>query len=248
MIYNNKYVEEEYIDEGHFSSVYKVKKINTEEIYALKILSKTLPNIIKDASREIVLHQKLNHKNVVKFIEFFRDNENIYIILEFCEKKDLAICQSFSIKEIKNYMLQIIEGLEYIHSKNIVHGDLKLENIFLTHNDEIKIGDFGHSNYKNRYSNGGTTVYMSPEKLIYESIYTCDFSTDIWSLGVILYIMLFNEEPFSHDRAKIMNVEYSFPTKASEVEKDLLSNIFKFKPEERLTLLQIKNHQFFKDS
>jgi serine/threonine protein kinase len=247
---NGKYVKKEEIGEGHYSLVYRTINSVTDEEYALKVISKTIKNVIEKVKKEILIHNKFNHNNIVKFIDLFQDYEDIYIVLEYCKHTDLATIQNrdpelFTETKVKHYILQVIDGLEHIHSKGIVHGDLKLENIYVNSDDQIKIGDFGDSNKVGDMGLGGTPVYMAPEILTDRYSHKYNYTSDIWSLGVILYIMLFNSEPFLND-SKILLVEYSFPESASEFSKDLISKILQLNPESRPSLKEIRNHSFFK--
>lgn len=237
---------------GGMSIVYKVMDIDTKEEFALKILKKSFINSSyrkRQLDKEIKIHKKLDHPNIVKFIFNFEDNENIYILLELCEKKDIYK-QIFDIGDIKSYMKQIISGLEYIHKEGIVHKDLKLQNIYLNNNNEIKIGDFGLSEYMNsEITISGTPNYIAPEIILQSEIVNKPY-VDIWSLGVILYILIYNKAPFIDDSInkiykRIKNVDYHYPDDNPNPVKNLISKILKFDPKDRPTLEEIKSDPFF---
>ena len=119
-------------------------------MFAAKIIHKSRiskPHHKEKISREIELHRSLRHKNVVQFFKHFEDGDNIYIMLENCSRKSLVHVLKSRVTvtepETRYYMTQLVQGVEYIHSQNIIHRDLKLGNLFLTHNMAVKIGDFG---------------------------------------------------------------------------------------------------------
>ena len=149
------------------------------------------------AENEAQILQNLNHQNIVKYFESFKDKRSFYIIMEYCDNLDL---KEF-IREYKNknkfidqniiylIVLDICLGIKEIHKNNIIHRDLKPENIFISKDYKIKIGDFGISKKLNQTKHAktqgiGTSNYMAPE-LIKGGIY--DNKVDIWALGCIIY-------------------------------------------------------------
>ena len=95
------------------------------------------------------IHQKLDHPNIVKLIDFFEYNDKFYLLTEFCEYRDLSYLLSKRKKmeeiEVKYYILNLINALKYLHGKGIVHRDIKLSNVYITKNLEVKLGDFNLS-------------------------------------------------------------------------------------------------------
>lgn len=149
---------------------------------------------------EIKIANMLKHDNIVELRGSFQSSEFNYLIFEFCEKGSLynnLIELKGPQNEIKviGYIKQIVDGLAYMHSKRIVHRDIKLANIFLTKNDVIKIGDFGCSvhvlpNMKLKYAKIGTLGYLAPEARLEDEH---SFEIDIWSLGLVFYELLLGE-------------------------------------------------------
>lgn len=160
-----------------------------------------------DILREAKYHRNLEHKNIVKYYDDFIHTEGkgkldtnyfVYIIMEYCEGGDLKKHiddvfyrnEKFSRKEVIEIAIQICEGLYYLHNKNILHRDIKSQNIFLTKNNIVRIGDFGLAKKikKNtRISNMtkvGTDCYMAPE-ILQGQIY--GKSADVWSFGCVLH-------------------------------------------------------------
>ena len=214
----------------------------------------------KKLINEIKLHKKLHHQNIVNFEHFFEDKENVYILLELCSNQTLneLVKRRKRLTEIETqcYSLQIIKALKYIHSHRIIHRDLKLGNLFLTNKLELKLGDFGLAakleyEGQRRRTICGTPNYIAPE--ILEKKNGHSYEVDIWSLGVIMYTMLFGRPPFETADVKLtykrikMN-SYSFPEniKVDPSAKKLISSILNLDPSKRPSLDAITEHDFFK--
>lgn len=190
---------------GAFSTVYKIKSNINQQYYCLKKinLKKT-----KDKNNEINLLQNLSHINLVKYISSCTDESGIYIIMEYCEYGDLySLLHSVRKKKVYvnediiwNIAYQSLQALNYLHSKHIIHRDIKLLNIFLTKEKIIKIGDFGMSKLlekkEMKMSRVGTPLYLAPE-LVKKEKY--DYKADIWSLGCSLYHLAKTIPPFNDE-------------------------------------------------
>ena len=188
---------------GAFSTVYKIKSKSDNNIYCLKKI-----NIKKTSDRknEINILSKLNHPNLVKYISSFEDEEGIYIIMEFCIYGDLYSLLHM-VKKKKVYVneeiiwdiaYQCLLGLEYLHSQQIIHRDIKLLNIFMSTNKVVKIGDMGMSKMLSKkemkLSRVGTPLFLAPELVLKEKY---DFKADIWSLGCSIYHLAKTSPPFN---------------------------------------------------
>ena len=216
---------------GASGLVYKVTKANdpTDQIYILKQVLFSDNNLeetnkkAKEGKNEAIILSKLSCKFIVKYYESFIDEDyNLNIIMEYCDSGDLnAYIESkkkqkklLSENEIWYFFIQISLGLAYIHSKNILHRDLKPMNIFLTNKNHVKIGDLGVAKILRTNSNAhsciGTPYYLSPE-VCQEKPYNS--KSDVWSLGCILYeLCTFNKPFFASNPAalilKIINGNY----------------------------------------
>lgn len=121
---------------------------------------------------EIKIHKTLHHKQIVEFYTVFEDQKNVYIILELCPNKTLSEMvkkrKKLTVKEARYYMHQVVSSLEYMHGNRVIHRDLKMGNIFLNDNMDLKVGDFGlatkleFSDEKKR-TMCGTPNYIAPE-------------------------------------------------------------------------------------
>ena len=248
------------IGEGMFSTVKLGIHSLTNEKVAIKILEKTKITKIEDKeriNREIAILKKINHYNIAKLYQVVETKYIIYLIQEYIEGKELLeyLNKKGKLKEIEacKFFHQIISGLDYLHKCGIAHRDFKPENILLTNNNEIlKIIDFGLSN---SYKKGqllktgcGSPCYVPPE-MIKEENYNGALS-DIWSAGIILYLMLCGKLPFYDDDnqilyEKILSGKFEIPDYLSDNAKDILSNILEIDPKKRINFDGIKNHPWF---
>ena len=193
----------------------------------------------KETYNEVLILKKVNHSNIIKFIDVFKKSKpinSLNIVTEYADDGDLnqkieKLKQKkspFTEKEIINYLIQICLALNHIHKKKIIHRDLKSGNIFLTKGGLVKLGDFGISKgFKNTWekakSKVGTPYYLSPE-IINNKPY--DSKSDIWALGVMLYEMMTFKMPFNANSLpalslKILRGIYQQPS--SYYSKDLIN-------------------------
>ena len=214
---------------GAFSKVYLGKHIPTKELYAIKKISKkeliSKIDSIEIINREIELHSKLFHKNIIHLVAIYENEEFIYIILEYLNKGDLykLIRKKQINKENQcySYFIQIVNAVLFLHENNLIHRDIKPENILLNDNNEIKLCDFGccaESGIGNRTTFCGTYEYMAPE-ILKENSY--NNSVDIWSLGILLYELSHGYTPF--------NFNFNGKKNQESVFKDIIKGNFNFK-------------------
>ena len=200
------------LGKGNFGNVYQVLNLSDNKYYAIKIIpiKNETKEKIKKFEKEAEILSKFNCDNIVKYYDSSKDNNNIYILMEFCGGSNLRNFidknknNNILIDEdiLKNIIKQICIGIKAIHDKKIVHRDLKPENIFINEDKIIKIGDFGISkqleiyNIKISINKEGTYDYIAPE-ILYKGIY--NNKSDIWSLGCIIY-ELFNLSVYNQDK------------------------------------------------
>jgi len=241
------------IGEGKYSKVY-VANLRTKNIpYALKVLPKTkeIAKLIHQIREEIKIQLHLNHRNVLRLYDYFRDEKRIFLVLEYAPKGSVLDIQKrfehFTESLASKIIKQTADGLEYIHSKNIVHRDLKPENLLVSESNDIKISDFGCAVFTHNIVPGtlyGTLDYFSPE-MIESKMY--DHRVDIFALGVIMYELLVGKTPFDDPAVnniyrKIKACEYKIPNTVSRSASDLISNILVYEPENRYSIKEILGH------
>jgi calcium-dependent protein kinase len=191
---------------GAFGKVYRTKnRIDPSMEVAIKVLDKIkLQKKYKALDvimAEIKILNTLDHPNIVKYFETYDDSRYIYLVMEYVKGSDLFECiknkKRFSEKKLAEYMRSLFSAIQHCHSNGVIHRDIKIENIMITSDDSVRLIDFGLSKIKtddeNFYEVAGTIDYMAPEVLAGN----CDMSADIWSLGVVLYILASGYYPFS---------------------------------------------------
>jgi serine/threonine protein kinase len=200
------------LNHGSFGMVFMAKDMITSDLVAIKCLTKKSATneldstfAIDERSEELACHARLgSHANIVNLIHSFETDAHVYIVLEFCSRGDLyeAIrtgCGPLETEHVRQFMLQLVDAVDYIHSKGMYHRDIKPENIFLTQSGEMKLGDFGlATSEKWTYETTvGSDRYMSPEQYDSAGAGYSPEQADIWAIGVCLLNILFSRNPFT---------------------------------------------------
>ena len=264
----NGYEIIERIGVGSYGRVYKVFK--NKKYYVLKEIPLNLSSAaekINSVQNEADILSSLNNKYVVKFYESFKKNHNIYIIMEYCDNGDLCSFLNRIKKQRKSeeyfleidfvwkLFIQMSIGLYYIHSKKIIHRDIKTLNIFLTKNFDAKIGDLGVAKILENTNHAmtfiGTPYYVSPEMCRNKPY---NEKSDIWALGCILYELLTFNHPFTATNQaalfiKILNNKYNpFPPGVPEDLKNMVDFILEKDYELRPSMADIITRKSFQDN
>ena len=257
-----KYLKGTFLGRGGFAKCYIFQNLSTNKITAAKIIAKSSLGKSREKKKlinEIKIHKALHHNNIVHFEHYFEDNDNVFLLLELCSNKSLNELlkrrKVLTELEVQVYVLQIIKALKYLHNHRIIHRDLKLSNLFLSENMELKIGDFGLATKldfegEKKRTVCGTPNYIAPE--ILDGKFGYSFEVDIWSLGVIIYTLIIGKPPFETDNVKetykkIKLNKYSFPINSviSDYAKNLITDILVTDPSKRPTLDDILESDFF---
>uniref|UniRef100_A0A7R9VYE8 non-specific serine/threonine protein kinase n=1 Tax=Chlamydomonas euryale TaxID=1486919 RepID=A0A7R9VYE8_9CHLO len=197
------------IGRGQYSTVYAAQHVASGTAVALKkvaIFDMMDPKARQDCLKEVKILENLQHPNIVKcFTSFIQDNELI-IVMEWAESGDLAQAlkqraasgQPFTDQEVWQLFGAVCSAVQHMHARRILHRDLKPSNIFITADGRLKLGDLGLSRYFSSrtlqaVTTVGTPYYMSPEVIKGQPY---DFSSDIWSLGCLLYELVALRNPF----------------------------------------------------
>ncbi|KAI0765944.1 Pkinase-domain-containing protein [Trametes elegans] len=202
----------------------------------------------------------LEHPNIVGFKECFEDEDNVYMTLELCHNGSLMDMlrrrKRFTEPESRYFMVQLIGACHYMHTHQVIHRDLKLGNIFLDRNMNVKVGDFGlaaliESPGERKKTICGTPNYIAPE-VLFDTANGHSFEVDTWSIGVILYTLVVGRPPFQTKDVKtiykrIRNNEYEFPADrvVSRLVQELIQQILTPDPQQRPTLHEIVDHDWF---
>ena len=254
----NNYELKKDIGEGNFGKVKLGIFKKTGEEFAIKIINK---DKIKKKMKNILFKEneiitKFNHINIVYVFQIIEEENNIYIIMEYCNKGELfdyiVSHQKLEEDEASIFFYQLINGVDYIHKKGVAHRDLKPENLLLTVDKILKIIDFGLSHEYDENSllktKCGSPSYAAPE-IIKGKLYD-GFKTDIWCCGIILYAMLCGYLPFEGDNnmelfKNILKCNPEYPSFLSKTSKKLIQSLLKINPDERLTIEEIKKNDFY---
>ncbi|KAL8151666.1 hypothetical protein V2J09_021474 [Rumex salicifolius] len=251
------------IGSGNFGVARLMKNKDTKEFVAMKYIERG-PKIDENVAREIINHRSLRHPNIIRFKEVVLTPTHLAIVMEYAAGGELfeRICNAgrFSEDEARYFFQQLIIGVNYCHSMQICHRDLKLENTLLDGSaaPRLKICDFGYSKssilHSRPKSTVGTPAYIAPEVLARRE-YDGKMA-DIWSCGVTLYVMLVGAYPFEDQEdpknfrktiSRIMTIQYKIPdyVHISQACRQLLSRIFIANPYMRITMKEMKTHPWF---
>ncbi|XP_041973714.1 serine/threonine-protein kinase polo [Aricia agestis] len=256
---NSTYQRLRFFGKGGFAKCYEIQDLATNQIYAGKIVSKTL--MVKSSQKEkmaqeISIHRSLQHAHVVGFHGFFEDSLNIYIILELCKRRSMMELhkrrKAITEPETRFYMHQILLGVQYLHRKRIIHRDLKLGNLFLDDDLHVKIGDFGLATKlevegEKKKTLCGTPNYIAPEILTKKGH---SFEVDVWSLGCIMYTLLIGKPPFETSTLRdtykrIKQCEYRIPSSLRKPAASMIVLQLQSDPSLRPSVDKLLQHEFF---
>ncbi|KAI6249663.1 Serine/threonine-protein kinase ppk16 [Erysiphe necator] len=241
------------IGKGSFGKVYlATHKLTNGSKVVLKSAKKDDPNL----AREIHHHRQFFHPHIARLYEVIVTENLVWLVLEYCPGDELYNYLlkhgRLSVEKVQKVFTQLVGAVSYVHAASCVHRDLKLENIMLDKNENVKLCDFGFTreyegkgNYLQTYC--GTVAYSAPEMMKGEKY--AGEKVDVWSLGVILYALLCGELPFDEDedsatRLKIMGNEPKWPDHLTKDARSLLGLLLSKRPLIRPSLSEILSHPF----
>lgn len=264
-----RYEKGKFLGKGAFAKCYEIKSLDTGKRYAAKIIPKSVLNNEKRKKQllnEILIHKSISHRYILKFIRYFEDKDNVYLLTELCSGgclSELLKTTTLFIDRVQKYIFQLLSALYYLHKKGILHRDIKIQNILLDENDNIKLCDFGFSIKIENISSAnfaGTPNYIAPEVLTWtrneegqEKGSPFSYKTDIWAVGVVLYHLLTKKAPFDDGTVKrtydkIKAVRYSIPRRINLHAKTLIRSILRKESDARPGIPKLLNHPFLRTS
>ncbi|XP_073716799.1 death-associated protein kinase 1 [Misgurnus anguillicaudatus] len=274
-VFNQENVEDYYeigdeLGSGQFAVVKKCRHKSTGVEYAAKFIKKRRSKSSRrgvskeDIEREVSILKEIQHPNVITLHDVFENKNEVILILELVAGGELfdflAEKESLSEEEATEFLKQILDGVSYLHSKQIAHFDLKPENIMLLNRSvphpRIKIIDFGLAHkidFGNDFKNiFGTPEFVAPEVVNYEPL---GLEADMWSIGVITYILLSGASPFLGENkqetlANVSAVDYEFDeeyfSSTSALARDFIARLLIKDPKKRMTILDSLQHPWIK--
>ena len=242
------------LSKGSFGEVKCYENIKTKEKVAIKFVPKDRCTLIQN---ELVNHDVVSqHPNIINIYNMFIHENDICIVLEYAEHGDLLAvmnkgCKILTEDMIKYFMKNLLLAVDHCHLNNVVHCDIKLENILINKCGDVKLCDFGYSQNINVYSKSriGTLQYIAPEILLQN---IKDYrKVDIYACGVSMYILLHVKYPFHaatpQDIMKniLLNKYDILRTDVSESCLDIMERMLKRDPCERISMIELLNHPWF---
>ncbi|CAM8998178.1 unnamed protein product [Rhodiola kirilowii] len=247
---------------GTFAKVYHARHVVTDQHVAIKVIDKEMilkGGLIAHIKREISILRRVRHPNIVQLFEVMATKAKIYFVMEYVRGGELfnKVAKGRLKEEVaRKYFQQLVSAVEFCHARGVYHRDLKPENLLLDENGDLKVSDFGLSAVSDQIRQDGlfhtfcgTPAYVAPEVLARKG-YAGD-KVDIWSCGVILFVLMAGYLPF-HDQnvmnmyKKIYRGEFRCPRWFSPELTKMLHRLLDTNPATRITIAEIKEFRWFR--
>lgn len=257
-----KYEMGRLLGKGTFAKVYYGRNLMTQESVAIKVILKDRvkkEGLLEQIRREISVMGLVRHPHIVELKEVMATKSKVYFVMEYVNGGELFVKMSergkLSENEARKYFQQLISAVDFCHSRGVSHRDLKPENLLLDENGNLKVSDFGLSALPEQlridgllHTRCGTPAYVAPEVLRKRG-YDGD-KADIWSCGVVLFVLLAGVLPFRADNAiklyrKIFRAEFEFPPWFSSEAMEMVSKILVVDPEKRVSMVELMHNPWF---
>mmetsp|Transcript_137671 Transcript_137671/g.243249 ORF Transcript_137671/g.243249 Transcript_137671/m.243249 type:complete len:410 (+) Transcript_137671:18-1247(+) len=253
------------LGKGFFGEVWQARQKKDGTVFAVKKVQLQLivqNRLTEQLQREVNILKALDHPRIIRLFFDFKDGSSMYLGMDFASGGSLfdklSAARRFVPEVAARYFYETCEALDYIHHlpEKVIHRDIKPENILLTTDDHVKLADFGWANMlqaaDKRETFCGTLDYLPPEMIMGTGH---DESADMWNMGVLLYELTTGQSPFgstSKDRPQqqeitcrlILSVDLRFPAELDSDARDLIVNLCKKKPSERLVVRSAMSHRF----
>jgi polo-like kinase 4 len=249
----------EQLGQGGFAQVYRAQVKETSKEVAIKMIDKKIMKASRMTQRvehEVQIHYQLKHPSILELYTFFEDKHYVYLVLELATNGEMqrylkSRQKSFDEDETRHFLKQVVDGMIYLHSHQILHRDLTLSNLLLTKDMNIKIADFGLATQistpdEKHFTMCGTPNFISPE---IASRNAHGLEADVWSLGCMMYTFLTGKPPFDTDGIrntlnKVVLAEFEMPKYLSGEAQDLISCLLRKNPMDRIPLTKVLEHPF----
>ncbi|KAL4296185.1 hypothetical protein GQ457_12G030420 [Hibiscus cannabinus] len=250
------------LGQGTFAKVYYARCIQTNQSVAIKVIDKekvTKVGTMNQIKREISVMRIARHPNIVQLYEVLATKTKIFFVMEYCKGGELfnkVASGRLKVDVARKYFIQLINAVDFCHSRGIYHRDIKPENLLLDENENLKVSDFGLSALaESKRQDGllhttcGTPAYVAPEVINrkgYDGV-----AADIWSCGVVLYVLLAGYLPF-HDSnlmemyRKIAKAEFRFPSWFTPEVRRLVSKMLDPNPTSRISMSKVRGSGWFR--
>ena len=265
----NQYTHLHEIGKGSYAKVKLVLDGETEDVRAMKIMRKSLlekKGAMGNVRREIALLKKMEHKNIVRLHEVIDDNheDKVFLIFEYLEKGELIPLGTdgttggvvFDFARTRQAMIDIVEGIAFLHEHLIYHRDIKPANLLLDKDGSVKVADLGvaiafssEEEASRMHGSEGTPAFLPPEVAKGGRVINAS-AVDIWAMGVTMYVMLHGRLPFYGETMKevstaICESPLIIAPEVDDVAAELLDMMLMKDPAERITMAELKEHAFF---
>ncbi|KAL8497666.1 hypothetical protein ACS0TY_021121 [Phlomoides rotata] len=261
---NGKYELGRILGHGTFAKVYHARNLSSGKSVAMKVVGKEKVikvGMMEQVKREISVMKMMHHPNIVELHEVMASKTKIYFAMEYIRGGELfAKIAKGRLREdaARNYFQQLISAIDFCHSRGVYHRDLKPENLLLDEHGNLKVTDFGLSTFSDQlrqdgllHTTCGTPAYVAPE-VIGKKGYDGS-KADIWSCGVILYVLLAGYLPFQDDNIvtmyrKIYRGDFKCPPWFSPESRKLITKMLDPNPSSRISIAKIMESSWFKKS
>lgn len=256
-----KYEMGRLLGKGTFAKVYYGKQLESGESVAIKVINKDQvkkEGMMEQIQREIAVMRLVRHPNIVELKEVMATKTKIFFVMEYVRGGELfaKVARGKLQKDLaRTYFQQLISAVDFCHSRGVSHRDLKPENLLLDENGDLKVSDFGLSALPEQLRNDGllhtqcgTPAYVAPEVLRKKGYDGA--KADLWSCGVILYVLLSGFLPFQDENLmnmyrKVFKAEFEFPPWISSEARRLISKLLMADPDRRITIPGIMRVPWF---